>query len=233
MEGNSINIKDFNEDFKRLINNAEKDDKTRLVERFLPRIEADEIKGPAIEFPADIRPIFNDNERIGRIYFEDVGMHSYHPCCDVYSEMNPKKKLSEGIDLLYNKVVVSDLLTAIQTVIDPECKNEALTKAINECKAAESRSGDPLYDILSKYGISTIDFDTSGYYPRYCESLFGLSGNVKSINLTPDGKVMANVVSNDDKHPVKVQITKDCLTYISILDNIKKAINIAKGKKLL
>ena len=30
MEGNSINIKDFNEDFKRLINNAENDDKIRL-----------------------------------------------------------------------------------------------------------------------------------------------------------------------------------------------------------
>ena len=231
MDVKNINIKDFNEDFKRLINNAENNDKIRLVERFLPRIADDEIKGAAIVFPEEIRPIIDDGKRIGCVYFEDVGMHSYHPCCDVYSEMNPKKKLSKGIDLLYSKVIVSDLLTAIQTVTDPECKNEALIKAINECKEAESRPGDPLYDVLSKYSISTIDFDTSGYYPRYCESLFGVSGDIISINLTPDGKVMANVVSADDKHPVKVQITKDCLTYNSILDNIKRAINIAKGKK--
>ena len=55
-----------------------------------------------------------------------------------------------------------------------------------------------------------------------------MEGN--SINLTPDGKVMANVFSDDDKNLVKVQITKDCLTYDSILDDIKRAVNIFNGR---
>lgn len=230
MELKDLNIKAFNEDLKQLINEAENDDKIRLIEHFLPQIEYDEYKGPAIEFPEEIRPTIDDNERIGRIYFEDVGMHDYHPCCDVYSEMNPEEAVSTGIDLLYSKVVVSEVLTAIQAVTDPERKNEALAKAIDECKRAESRTGDPLYDTLSKYGIATVEFDASTYYPRYCEGLYGASGDVKSIYLTSDGKVMANVVLDIKKDLVTVQIKKDCMTYDSILDGIKRAINIAKRK---
>jgi hypothetical protein len=225
-----LNIKAFNEDLKRLMNEAQNDDKIRLIERFLPPIEYGEDRGPAIEFPKDIRPVFDDNERIGSVYYEDVGMHSYHPCCDVFSESNSKKAVSKGIDLLYCNVVVSEVLTAIQTVTDPGRKNEALSRAIDECKEAESHTGEPLYDILSKYGITRIEFDASGYYPRYCESLYGFSGTIKSVYLTPDGKVMADVLSDFKEDLVAVQIKKDCSTYHSILDDIKRAVNIAKGR---
>lgn len=225
-----LNINAFNEDFKRLMNEAQNDDKVRLIERFLPPIEYGEDRGPAIEFPEDIRPVFDDNERIGRVYYEDVGMHSYHPCCDVFSESNPKKAVLKEIDLLYYNVVVSEVLTAIQTATDPERKNEALAKAIDECKEAESHTGDPLYDILSKYSITNIEFAASGYFPRYYESLSDVCGDVKSIYLTSDGKVMADIISVYSDEFITVQIKKDCSTYHSILDGIKRAVNIAKGR---
>lgn len=227
MDLKDLNIKAFNEDIKQLINEVENDDKIRLIERFLPQVEFGEYKGSAIKFPKEIRPIIDDSERIGCLYIADVGMHNYHLCCDVYSEINPKRAVSKEKDLLYSKVIVSEVLTAIQTVTDPEHKNEALTNAIDECKEAEKRIGDPLYDILSKYGITTVEFDASSYYPRYCEdALFGVSGDIKSIYLTADGKVMAKVLS--DSKIITVQIKKDCRTYNSILDGIKRAINIAK-----
>ena len=178
MDLKDLNIKAFNEDFKQLINEVKNDNKIRLIERFLPKIEYDEYKGPIIKFPEEIRPMIDDSERIGCIYIADVGMHNYRPCCDVYSEINPKRAVSKEKDLLYSKVIVSEVLTAIQTVTDPEHKNEALAKAIDECKEAEKRIGDPMYDILSKYGITTVEFDASSYYPRYCEdALFGVDGD--------------------------------------------------------
>ena len=41
---------------------------------------------------------------------------------------------------------------------------------------------------------------------------------------------MADVLSDFKEDLVAVQIKKDCSTYHSILDDIKRAVNIAKGR---
>lgn len=230
-EVKDLDIKAFNKDLANLKHDINYDEQLRLVDRLLLQLEYETGEEAVIEFPVEIRPrievtsIFDRTTkgRIGRIFMEEEGMHMRYPYCDVYSERCPNKKLLKSENLLYSKVVISEVLRAIQTVIDPECKNKELAIAINECETIENRTEDPLYAILSKHGVAALSFSSTNSYARYCES--NVCGDIAVVYLTTDGKVMAVLTGGET-----VQITQTIGCYDWLVDSIKRAVNIVKGK---
>ena len=200
-----------------------------IEERLQLEYETDE--EAVIEFPVEIRPrievtsIFDRTTkgRIGKIFMEEEGMHMRYPYCNVYSERYPNKKLLKSENLLYSKVIISEVLRAIQSVIDPGCKNKELANAISECEIIENRIEDPLYAILSKHGVAALSLSSTDSCARYCEC--NVCGDVAVVYLTTDGKVMAVLTGGET-----VQITQTIGCYDWLVDSIKRAINIIKGK---
>ncbi len=227
----SLDLKAFNKDLSSLNHGTDYHEQLRMVDSLLFELEQETEESAVVEFPAEIRPMIETTTimgrkvkgRIGSVYLEEEGMNMYFPHCDVCSDRNPQKKLLKNADLLYSNVIVSEVLRAMQTVLDPECKNEKLAKAIKESEAIEKCKEDPLYTILYKHGMAAISLASNNSHPRYCES--DVCGDVMDVYLTPEGDVMANLTGGET-----VQITPTISNYDWIVDDIKRAVNIAKKK---
>ena len=226
-----LDIKAFNKDLANLKHDTNYHEQLRLVDRLLLQLEYETDEEAVIEFPVEIRPrievtsIFDRTTkgRIGKIFMEEEGMHMRYPYCNVYSERYPNKKLLKSENLLYSKVIISEVLRAIQSVIDPGCKNKELANAISECEIIENRIEDPLYAILSKHGVAALSLSSTDSCARYCEC--NVCGDVAVVYLTTDGKVMAVLTGGET-----VQITQTIGCYDWLVDSIKRAVNISKKK---
>lgn len=227
----NLDIKAFNKDLALLKQDTDYDEQLRMVDSILLKLENETEEEAVIKFPVEIRPkieitsIFGRKTKgkIGCIYMEEEEMNMFYPYCDVYSEKCPNKKLLKCQDLLHNKVVISEVLKAIQLVIDPDGKNEKLAQAIEKSETIENRTEEPLYAVLHKYGITSLSLSSSNSCTRYCES--DVCGDITDVYLTPDGKVMSILDSGET-----VQITQTIKCYRWLVDSIKRAVNIAIGR---
>lgn len=233
-----IDIKNFNRDFSDLSKSTEYEGYIRMVDKLLPRIEDLSCEqGEAIEIPAKIRPHIKAeswgetiNGVIGRIYlFNESYPPLYFPYCDVYSKIASDILVGERIPLLYSQVKTSEVLAAVQAVVDPEHSNNELSETIKKCLFYERKNESPLYNFLLSQGLTAISFYKNGGCPRYCDEVIG---NVKNIFLD-DGKVYADVEESSEEEYYECEITSTRRNYDWILDEIKKVVNITYGKDII
>jgi len=233
-EVSSLDRGKLNKDFKPLYDGGDYEGYIRLVDRLLPRIEDPfSERGEAISIPAGVRPhlayhsIKDVDGAIGEIYLAEEGMHMYFPFCDIYSEESPDVLIEERVPLLYSKVVTSKVLSAIQSVIDPEHKNREISDTIQKCLAIENGCGNSLFKFLFDHGIVTLSIKDAGGNPRYCEDVVG---DIANIIINRDGQVFADVYPFSNKKYQECEITPNITNYHWMLDDIKRAINVAIGK---
>ena len=100
---------------------------TGMVDCLLPYPEYLEEQGPAVEIPISLRPDYNYDSlfehgtgKLGRIYIKETWMHMYLPHCDIFDSENPDMLLCDGDQLDETSVKISELLTVLQSILDPE-----------------------------------------------------------------------------------------------------------------
>ena len=153
-------------------------------------------------------------------------MHMWLPHCDVYSEHNPEELLEEGVSLLYESFVTSEILLALQAVIDPMHKNSDLEEAIAKSLAVENATGNVLYDVLAKHQLSVVSLKACNRNSvRCCDN--GRYGDLQHIFLA-NGAVMG-IVSDFDEYFI-MDILPSTWSYDLIVKEMKAAVNIAKGR---
>lgn len=143
----------------------------RMVDSILPRADYMEEQGAVVEIPENLRPNYSHKPdflfgeakgKLGRIYMKETGMNMYYPHCDIYDSDNSEVLLLEGIQLNPDEVNVYEVLTALQTILDPEKKNKELDKAIERCRQYE-KGESSLPGILRKHGIGVLDFSKNSW----------------------------------------------------------------------
>lgn len=167
----TINVGQFSKELKSLGKVAEQyGHDTRMVDCLLPRPDDYEENGPAIEIPKDLRPdyhydsIFDEGTgKLGRIYMQEVGMHMYLPHCDIYDVDDPDTIICEGDQLDSTSVKISELLSVLQGLLDPNKENLELAQAIERCRQYEN-GGSPLPSLLKKYGIGVVNLSSNGWH---------------------------------------------------------------------
>ena len=92
----------------------------------------------------------------------ETGMHMYLPHCDIYDADNPDSLLCVGNQLDASSVKISELLSALQTILDPNKDNQDLTAAIERCIQYEN-GGSSLPTVLKKYGIGVVDLSNNSW----------------------------------------------------------------------
>ena len=154
-----------------------------MVDRLLPWPDDNKIKGKAIKIPEKLRPDFHYDSffdkgtgKLGRIYMKEVGMHMYLPYCDIYDVDDPKFIVCKGIQLDSSSVKISELLSVLQVILDPNKENQELAQAIERCKQFEN-GGSPLPVLLKKYGIGVVNLSYNSwhrvnYQDIHAEALF-------------------------------------------------------------
>lgn len=183
-EVKQINVGQFSKELKSLGKAAEQyDHDSRMVDRLLPRPDYNKTKGKAIKIPEKLRPFYHYDRifekgtgKLGRIYMKEVGMHMYLPYCDIYDIDDPKFMVCSSIQLDSSSVKISELLSALQSILDTNKENQELVQAIERCKQYEN-SGSPLPELLKKYGIGVVDLSSNSWHRVnhqfiHAESLF-------------------------------------------------------------
>jgi len=142
----------------------------RMVDRLLPWPDYNKIKGKAIKIPENLRPYYHYDSlfdkgtgKLGRIYMKEVGMHMYLPHCDIYDVDEPKTIICAGDQLDKTSVKISELLSVLQVILDPNKENQELTQAIERCKQYENGDS-PLPALLKKYGIGVVNLSSNGWH---------------------------------------------------------------------
>ena len=233
-EVENVNVKKFLADMAMSKNDFDYDSLIRIVDRLLPPPDnrCRHRKGKAVEIPAGLRPhihlSFPQGTKgvIGRLYFQESGMHMWLPHCDVYSEDNPEGIIQEGVSLLYERFVTSEVLLALQEVIDPMHKNSDLEDAITKSLAIENATGNALYDVLTKHELAVVSLKACNRSVRCCKE--GIYGDLQYIFLA-DGTVKGIVDDFYDGFFI-TEILPSTWNYDYIVKEIKATVNIAKGR---
>ena len=233
-EVEGVNLKQFFADIAVSKSGVDYDSIIRIVDRLLPRPETRSWsqRGKAVEIPVELRPHIHlsfprgAEGVIGRLYYQESGMHMWLPHCDVYSEHNPEELLEEGVSLLYEKFVTSEILLAVQEVIDPMHKNTDLQEAITKSLAVENASGNALYGVLAKHQLAVVSLKACNRRVRCCDN--GIYGDLRHLFLA-NGAVKG--IADDFDEYFILDILPSTWSYDSILKEIKAAVSIAKGKK--
>ena len=168
-EVKNINVGQFSKELKTLEKSAEQyGHDSRLVDRLLPPVGR-KFQGKAIDIPVDLRPVYHYDSfdgsgigKLGSIYMLETGMHMYFPHCDIYDADNPDTLLCAGNQLDASSVKISELLYALQTILDPKCENQELSAAIERCKQYEN-GGSSLPAVLKKFGIGVVDLSQNSW----------------------------------------------------------------------
>ena len=153
-------------------------------------------------------------------------MHMWLPHCDVYSKDNPEELLKEGVSLLYQSFVTSEILLALQEVIDPMHKNSDLEEAITKSLAIENATGNALYDVLAKHELAVVSLKAYNRSVRCCEE--GVYGDLRYLFLA-DGAVKG-IADDFDNCFFITDILPSTWNYDLIVKEMKAAVNIAKGR---
>ena len=233
-EVENVNVKKFLADMAMSKNDVDYNSLIRIVDRLLPPPDnrSRHRKGKAVEIPAELRPhihlSFPQGTKgvIGRLYFQESGMHMWLPHCDVYSEDNPGEIIQEGVSLLYEGFVTSEILLALQEVIDPMHKNSDLEDAITKSLAIENATGNTLYDVLTKHELAVVSLKACNRSVRCCKE--GIYGDLRYIFLA-DGTVKGIVDDFYDGFFI-TEILPSTWNYDLIVKEIKATVNIAKGR---
>jgi hypothetical protein len=174
-EAKKINKGQFNKEIRSL-GNAPKQysEDANFVGRLLPKPDYYDDQGEAIEIPVDLRPDCNYDSfldhgtgKLGRIYLKEMGMKAYFPHFDVYDPDDPDEIICEGALLDVSSVKASELLSALQQVLDPNKENQELSDTIDRCRQYESSSS-PLVVFLKKYGIGVVNLSANGWKQINC-----------------------------------------------------------------
>ena len=233
-EVENVNVKKFFADIAASKNDVNYDSLIRIVDRLLqsPDNRSRHRKGKAVEIPAGLRPhihlSFPQGTKgvIGRLYFQESGMHMWLPHCDVYSEDSPEEIIQEGVSLLYQRFTTSEILLALQEVIDPMHKNSDLEEAITKSLAIENATGNALYDVLTKHELAVVSLKACNRSVRCCKE--GIYGDLRHLFLA-DGTVKGIVDDFYDCFFI-TEILPSTWNYDYIIKEIKATVNIAKGR---
>ena len=232
-EVEDVNLKQFFADIDASKGDVDYEELIRIVDLLLPQPEDyDSMVGDAVEIPVGLRPHIHISTLqemdgvIGRFYLQDSGMHMWLPHCDVYSEDDPEELLEEEVSLLYESYVTSEILLALQAVIDPMHKNKDLEQAIAQSLAIENATGNALYGVLEKHRLPVISLKGCNRKVRCRED--GMYGNLQHLFLA-DGTVKGIAEEFDDCF--FTEILPSSWNYEYIVNEMKAAVNIAKGKK--
>ena len=135
--------------------------------------------------------------------------------------------LCDGDQLNETSMKISELLTVLQSILDPEKKNQELTKAIERCKNYE-KGVSSLPGVLKKHGIgvvnlSAISWHRVNYQHIHAESLYvELDGfDHLQVMLEPDEWL------NAQDNPFDATEAN-----FDLSDFIREAINRARNKQL-
>ena len=149
----------------------------RFVDSLLERPEDDEMIGTAIEIPVELRPDYHYDDwsgqgcgKLGSIYLQEVGMHMYLPFCDIYDSDEPDELICAATQLDSSATKVSELLSALQTIVDPEHKNNPLQQAIVRCKTFESQPSS-LPMLLKAHHIGVVCLAYNGWRQINCQHI--------------------------------------------------------------
>lgn len=136
---------------------------SRWVDRLLQCPPVRVKRGPALQIPADLRPDYSFDSfdygegrgKLGRIYMQEVGMHMYLPHCDVFDVDDPTSVICIGDQLDKTSTKISELLSVMQMLLDPEKKNQELQQAIERCISFESGAAS-LPQLLRSHNIGVV-----------------------------------------------------------------------------
>ena len=229
-----VNVKKFNADIVASKNDVDYDSLIRIVDRLLPPPDIVSLHkvGKAVEIPVEIRPhirlSFPQGAKgfIGRMYFQDSGMNMWLPHCDVYSEDHPDELLEKGVSLLYERFVTSEILLALQKVVDPTHKNSDLEEAIARSLAQENAKGNALYDVLSKHQLAVVSLKACNRSVRCCDD--GIYGDLQHLFLA--NSAVKGIAEDFDDCLFITEILPSTWNYDYIVTELKAAVNIAKGR---
>ena len=230
-EVEDVNLKQFFADIDASKSDVDYEDLIRIVDRLLPApADYDSMVGDAVEIPVGLRPHismgYGDEGVIGRFYLQDSGMHMWLPHCDVYSEDNPEELLEEEVSLLYETYVTSEILLALQAVIDPMHKNKELEQAIAQSLAVENAAGNALYGVLSKHRLPVVSLKACSRSVRCCNN--GTYGDLQHLFLA-DGTVKG-IAETFDNYFFLTELLPSSWNYDYIVQQVKATVNIAKCK---
>ena len=233
-EVENVDVKKFFADIAVSKNDVDYDSLIRIVDRLLPPPDTGSWPrtGKVVEIPAKLRPHIHlsfpqgAEGVIGRLYFQESGMNMWLPHCDVYSEDNPEELLEEGVSLLYQGFVTSEILLALQVVIDPMHKKSDLEEAITKSLAIENATGNALYDVLAKHELAVVSLKACNRSVRCCEE--GVYGDLRYLFLA-DGAVKG-IAEDFDNCFFITEILPSTWNYDLIVKEMKAAVNFAKGR---
>lgn len=231
-EMDGLDIDTFNHDCTALIDMAKhyRYD-MRFVDQIMPWPEDAEWKGPEVYIPVEHRPLLVNDDvkgRIGKIYMRDSGMRNYLPYCDIYSEQYPDELIADGVNLCYNNFPVSQVLEALQAVLDPEHSDSEWSKVIKRCHDFEGTGGDPLFNLLEKYGLAVVNLNLFDAGSVFCYEPYG-DMNTIFVDCSTK-KVWGMVLADEDLQYYKVPIEPIIQIFDSIVFEIQNAINTAKRR---
>ena len=209
----------------------------RLIDRLLPCPEHRSFETIPVVFPAGERPscTYTDpfdviSGEIGEIYLYEHGMHMYYVSVNVYDSTDPEELLDENHILEVSDILLSDLLTSLQQVIDPKKENAELSAAIDKAENIENE-GSNIAQILNDCGIYALSLSDFGCAPRYNNGV--ISADVDYIYVSEDDVwlVIENGEPLNDTWPLNATDNN----YTWIVEKIKAAANKAykEAKKLM
>lgn len=226
------NIPLFNSKISRYLKNIQDDgyrSLIHLIDSRLPRPQHGSFEYIPIEFPVDRRPAckfsffgLNVDGEIGEIYLYEHSMHMFRVCVNVYDSEDPTELLEENHILETSDVVLSDLLSSLQAVIDPEGKDDELTAAIEKATLIENEKC-CIAPILKECGIYMLSLSDFGRHPRFCDG--DIISDVDYIYVVGDDVVL---VMHSSMSRINIAtLNERIVNYSWIVEDIKAAANMA------
>ena len=233
-EVKQINVGQFSKELKSLGKAAEQyGHDSRMVDHLLPRPDYNKYKGKAINIPKDLRPYYHYDSifdkgigKLGRIYMKEVGMHMYLPYCDIYDVDDPKIIICKGDQLDSTSVKISELLSVLQVILDPNKENQELAQTIERCEQYEN-NGSPLPALLKKYGIGVVNLSRNSwhrvnYQDIHAEALF--------VELDEDDHLQVTLQPEPYDDDFDNPFDATAAGYGELSDFIKEALNRARSR---
>ena len=203
-----------------------------LIDRLLPCPEHGSEEIMSIHFPAEKRPkceyvFIGDviNGEIGEIYLYEYAMHMYGVSVNVYSSDDPEELLDENHMLDISDIILSDLLTCLQQVMDPTKENTELSEAIDKAIKVENGKS-AIAQILTDCGIYLLSLSDYGRTPRFYNGY--IAEDVDYIYVYHDDVML--VLDSCTPQVNIVPLEEKCGNYSWIVEDIKAAANIAFKK---
>jgi hypothetical protein len=206
----------------------------RLIDRLLPCPEHGSSEIIPVKFPAGNRPsckyvnvIFDEeiSGEIGEIYLCEHSMHMYNVCVNLYDSEYTEGCMDENHILDISDIVLSELLTCLQQVIDPAKENTELSAAIdNALKVEKGKS--PMAQILKDCGIYLLSLSDFGRTPRFYDGK--IAEDVDYVYVFEDEVKL--VLDSNTFDVNTVTLNEGCGNYLWIVEDIKAAANTAYKK---